>query len=267
MRLTFNGKEINTDCKTAQELIEKLNLSGEVLIVNGFQTSEDHFLSEGDLISIIKKGVMPGKEELKSLMAARHTPLVYEKVCNASVAIAGLGGLGSNVAISLARTGVGKLLLVDYDIVEPSNLNRQSYYIRHLGMYKTEALYEQIKEINPFITVDIKTVKVTQKNVLSLFGSYDIVCEAFDNAQAKAMLVNEILLNTDNIKVVCASGMAGFDSSNLIKTQKCMKNLYVCGDFENEASKGNGLMAPRVQICAGHEANMILRLLLNIEEV
>lgn len=266
MRITVNGKEIEVKCNTVYELCKDIGTQKDVIILNGYQIATDFNLSENDVIHIIEKGVVPLQDEMESMMISRHTPQVHSCVKAAKVCIAGLGGLGSNIAVMLARTGVGQLLLVDFDIVEPSNLNRQSYYIHHLGMPKTVALQQQIKEINPFINVEIKTVRVEESNVVELFTGYDILCEAFDNPNAKAMLVNTTLERLKNIKIVSASGMAGYTSSNLIKTEKKMKNLYLCGDFENGARIGNGLMAPRVQICAGHQANMILRLLLGIEE-
>lgn len=206
------------------------------------------------------------KEEFEAITIDKFSPAVHKALKNARVAIAGLGGLGSNIATMLARTGVGHLLLVDFDIVEPSNLNRQAYYIKHLGMHKTEALKEQLSNINPYTSIEIKTLKVTEENASSLFYGYDILCEAFDRADAKAMLVNVILSNDNNIKIVSASGMGGYSSSNLIRTEKKMKNLYVCGDFESEIGEGNGPMAPRVSICAAHQANMVIRLVLGIEE-
>ena len=270
MKLIVNGKQYQTKADTLWELkkeISRKTNSVDVVILNGFQTSDNLPLQEGDLVALIQKGVMPSKEELESMMCARHTPKVHEKVKDAKVAIAGLGGLGSNIAVLLARTGVGKLLLIDFDTVEPSNLNRQSYYISHLGLPKTEALKQQIEQINPFIQVETKQVRVTEENALSLFNGYPIVCEAFDNPQSKAILVNTLLEQSPQTKLVCGSGMAGYGSSNTIQTKQKFKNLYLCGDGETAAEVGNGLMAPRVTICAAHQANMILRLILGIEEV
>lgn len=270
MKIKLNAKSIETNCVTLYEIRNEMckdfSPERDLIIVNGYQINENIELSEQDEIYIIRKGVMPKRDQLESMMAARHTPRVHSVVKKAKVAIAGLGGLGSNVAIMLARTGVGNLLLVDFDIVEPSNLNRQSYYINHLGMPKTDALQQQIKEINPFINVMTKNVRVDEGNVVDLFTGYDVICEAFDNAKSKAMLVNIALERIKDVKVVSASGLAGYESSNLIRTRRRMKNLYICGDLENEARIGNGLMAPRVMVCAAHQANMILRLLLGIEE-
>lgn len=269
MNLYVNGKSITTECSSLQLLKKELfsESSSIIMIYNGFQTETDIVLCDGDNISFIEKGMMPSEDELEALMMARHTPFVHEKVKKATVAIAGLGGLGSNVAVALARTGVGHLHLVDFDIVEPSNLNRQAYKICHLGMPKTEALKWELKDINPYIKVSIDNIKVTEENAVSLFANDTIVCEAFDRAEYKSMLVNTLLGQKPNIKIVAASGLAGYESSNLIKTKKVFRNFYLCGDGKNSAEPGRGLMAPRVSICAGHQANMILRLILGIEEV
>jgi sulfur carrier protein ThiS adenylyltransferase len=267
MQVEVNGRERTLTCCTAFEARAQLGSETDIVILNGFQIDSDCPLSEKDTLTIIRKGTMPDQEELESMMMARHTPEVHKKVRQGRVAIAGLGGLGSNIAVMLARIGIGQLLLVDYDIVEPSNLNRQSYYIRHLGMPKTLALQNQLQEINPFIKLEIRTLRVEDGNVADLFAGYDIICEAFDKPEAKAMLVNTALEELPDVRIVAASGMAGFSSSNLIKTVRPMERLYVCGDLETGAGLGTGLMAPRVQICAGHQANMILRLLVGIEEM
>lgn len=237
-----------------------------VVILNGFQISQDVEIQDRDELFLIRKGEMPEEAELAAMLAARHTPYVYDKVRQGRVAIAGLGGIGSNVAAMLARTGVGHLLLVDFDVVEPSNLNRQCYFVSHLGLPKVEAMERQIRQINPFISVECRCVKVDESNVEELFNGYDVVCEAFDDPKSKAMLVNQVLEKLPNSTVVASSGMAGYESCNSIRTVRRMRTLYVCGDFESEAAVGNGLMAPRVQVCAGHQANMILRLLLGIVE-
>jgi len=188
---------------------------------------------------------------------------VKEKLRNGKVAVAGLGGLGSNIAVMLARAGVGKLLLVDFDAVEMSNLNRQHYDRTHIGMLKTDALRMQIKRMCPFIDIETCSEKVTEENVHEIFREYPIVCEAFDDPVCKAVLVNALL--DGKTKIVAASGMAGIGDANNIKTKRVFNNLYVCGD--SEPSDGNsGFIAPRVSICAGHQANMVLRILSDMEE-
>ncbi|MEG2814032.1 MAG: sulfur carrier protein ThiS adenylyltransferase ThiF [Oscillospiraceae bacterium] len=267
MQIKLNNEIVSTDYENIYDFCNDSFPKDSVIIVNGFQINYNRKIKENDQIFIIEKGVMPDNFKLEAMMSARHTPKIHDKIKNAKVAIAGLGGLGSNIAVSLARIGVGTMLLVDFDTVEPSNLNRQSYFIKDLGHFKTEALKKQLLEINPFINININTVKITSENVKSIFSEYKIICEAFDNPESKAMLVNEILINKNDTKLICGSGMAGYESSNLIKTTKSMKNLYICGDFISEAKEGNGLMAPRVQICAGHQANMVLRIILENYDV
>ena len=140
-------------------------------------------------------------------------------------------------------------------------------FIEHIGMYKTDALKSLIQKINPYIDIQTDCVKVIEENLISLFENAGIICEAFDNPEAKAMLVNGILEHFPEKKLVSASGMAGYGSSNTIRTRRLMKNFYLCGDQVTEPTYGNGLMAPRVAICAAHEANMITRLLLGEEEI
>lgn len=146
-----------------------------------------------------------------------------QKLKNAKAAIAGLGGLGSNIAVHLARAGVGELLLVDFDVVELSNLNRQSYFLEHVGQPKTKALQSILLNINPYLKIETQTVKICGGNAVAIFGDYDYVCEAFDGAEDKAMLVNALLAHNPAINMVCGSGMAGMGCANAIVTQKALK--------------------------------------------
>ncbi|WP_310603175.1 sulfur carrier protein ThiS adenylyltransferase ThiF [Anaerosporobacter sp.] len=209
----------------------------------------------------------PTREEVYEELCKRHTRKVQERLWNAKVAVAGLGGLGSTIAIALARVWVGKLHLIDFDQVDLSNLNRQQYRMSDLGMYKTEALKEQLLSINPYLDIRMDTVKVTEENVKQLFEEDEIICEAFDRPEAKAMLVNAFFEHYPNKRLVAGSGMAGYESSNTIQTRKVAKNFYLCGDGTTGIEVSNGLMAPRIGICASHEANMIVRLILGEDEV
>ncbi|MCD8357338.1 MAG: sulfur carrier protein ThiS adenylyltransferase ThiF [Clostridia bacterium] len=266
LHLTLNGKPLCVpDGAMLQETALEQLPGASVIILNGFQTSDNLELHDGDSITAIEKGVMPPEDVLEHMMAARHSPYVHERMKRACVGIAGLGGLGSNIAAMLARTGVGHLILVDFDTVEPSNLNRQNYFISHLGMRKADATAKLLHEINPFIKIEHHNVRIDASNAVELFGGCDIVCEAFDNPDCKAELVSTLLSGTENIRMVAGSGMAGYGSCNEIVTKKRMSRLYVCGDEKTAAANGVGLMAPRVSVCAGHQANMVLRLLLDIE--
>lgn len=262
----FNGKPLRTDMKDSQHFFTQVSQNeNDVWIVNGFATKDNIALKEGDELFCIPKNTLPPQDALESMMRARHTPKVHDKIKHASVAICGLGGLGSHIAIMLARIGVGKLILIDFDSVEPSNLNRQAYLIKDLGKYKTEAMQAQIKEINPFISTQIHTLQITESNIKDLFKDSDIVCEAFDNALAKAMLAQHFHKYFKDKILICASGLAGYGNSNAIQTKQIAHNLYICGDFVSGAEPGNGLMAPRVNICAAHQANLVLELLVDLK--
>ncbi|NDJ27427.1 sulfur carrier protein ThiS adenylyltransferase ThiF [Campylobacter sp. MIT 12-8780] len=266
MRIKFNGEFVDTPFKTSEEFFKSVSKSAdEVWIINGFATKENLNLKEADELFCIAKGVMPPKEALEAMMSARHTPKVHNELKKACVAVCGLGGLGSHIAIMLARSGIGKLKLIDFDIIEPSNLNRQAYAIKDLGRFKTEALKEQIAQINPFIEIEIFTIKIDENNIKELFSNCDIVCEAFDSATAKAMLAQNFHKFYPNTTLICASGLAGFGNSNSIQTRKIAQNFYMCGDLVSGAKPGNGLMAPRVNICAAHQANLVLELLVQNE--
>ena len=195
----------------------------------------------------------------------RNVKGTSEKLKEAKVCILGLGGLGSNVAVLLARSGIGSLKLVDFDTVEASNLNRQQYRISHIGIKKTEAMKSIIREINPFVEVDILDIKVDRENIYSTVGDIEIVVEAIDRAETKAMLMEELLTNTSKI-VVSASGMAGLGSANEIVTRKIKDNFYLIGDNYSDYEEYSGIMPTRVMICAAHQANMVLRLILGEEK-
>ncbi len=205
-------------------------------------------------------GVTEG--QLRQALLERYSPQMYERISSGAVAIAGLGGLGSHIAVMLARAGVGRLFLVDFDRVELTNLNRQAYDLTHLGRLKTEALPGMLRKINPYIQVEAQNMLVTEENARDLFGGYPILCEAFDRPEQKAMLVNAVLEGCPHTVVVSASGMAGCGSANSIVTQRKMKRLYVSGDGETELDGETCLVAPRVVACAAHQANMAVRLLL-----
>ena len=200
------------------------------------------------------------KNEWYNALEQRHGAQLQRRFSAASVAVCGLGGLGSNVAISLARAGVGKLRLIDFDRVYISNLHRQQYIVSQLGMYKTEAIKQTLAEINPYCEVATDTVKLTEEN-LSLIAECDIVCECFDNAECKAMLVNGVSERYPEKYIVAASGMSGLHTGNTIQTKRLGRRLYICGDGMSDVREDGTLFAPRVMICAAHQANTVLRII------
>lgn len=211
------------------------------------------------------------REQICQALDERHSPETQTRLSGGRVAIAGLGGLGSNVAFELARIGVGMdsghLHLIDFDTVDLTNLNRQQYFLEHVGLPKTEALKSELLRINPYLHIRTDYVRVTEDNICELFCQDDIICEAFDVPEAKALLVSKILEHFSGKKLIAASGLAGYESSNLIRTRRLSPNFYLCGDEITEAVYGKGLMAPRAALCAAHEANMITRLLMGESEV
>ena len=281
IEIILNGAKFNVPVKSLSELkelalgdkeseiykfLEKFNANEpDIFIVDGFAIKEDSELKDGSNVVFIRRGVMPEREVLRSMIASRNSPELNSALNKAVIGVAGLGGLGSNIALSLARVGVKKLVLADFDVVEPSNLNRQQYFVRHIGLKKTQALKELINDVNPFVEVEAHDIFLDEKNVASVFGECEILCEAFDNVAGKAMILNEAGASLKEKNIIGASGMAGYFSSNLIKTIKFAKNVYLCGDLTNEAKIGQGLMAPRVAICANHEANLAIRLLMGLE--
>ena len=211
--------------------------------------------------------MIPSKKEWTEALITRHGTALHEQFSSATVAICGLGGLGSNIAIALARAGIGKLLLIDFDRVDITNLHRQQYKVNQIGCYKADALAENLLEIAPYTEIQTVTAKITEENFVHFLKNVDIVCEAFDNAESKAMLVNGVLEKLPHCYLVAASGMAGMDTPNIIKTRKVMKRFYLCGDEVSDVADTIGLVAPRVMLCAAHQAHTVLRILAGEYEV
>ena len=244
---------------------DRFKPEADVLIVNGHPATGNRPLRPADRVVLIRRGEQPTAAELETLMMARHTPGVHARIKHSCVGIAGVGGLGSNIAIALARVGVGQLILADFDLVEPSNLNRQQYFTDQIGLPKVLALQENLQRINPGVRVVAHQVRVTAGNLGELFGQVDVLVEAFDAAEQKALLTSHFLRQFPQIPLVAASGMAGYESSNSIQTRRITDRFYLCGDGVTGAEPGRGLMAPRVGIAAHHQANAVLRLLLGEE--
>lgn len=204
---------------------------------------------------------IPSREVMREALNIRHGEDLQDKISAARVAVCGLGGLGSNIAIALARAGVGHLHLIDFDRVDLTNLNRQQYAVGQLGQYKTDALRETLSLISPYCDVTCDTIQVTEENLPDLLKTEDYICEAFDRAEAKAMLVSGVLEHFPEKYLVAGSGLAGLGSANTIQTRRVSQRFYLCGDGTSDSSVGLGLVASRVLVCAAHEANMILRLI------
>ena len=204
---------------------------------------------------------IPSREEMYRSLEERHGKEFQRKLEAASVAVCGLGGLGSNIAIHLARAGVGRLHIIDFDRVDISNLNRQQYFPEQLGQYKSEALYDTIIRIAPYCSVDHDCVRLDETNIPEMLRNEDIICEAFDSAEQKAVLVNTVLEKMPDKYLISGSGMAGLSSANSIVTRRVANKFYLCGDGESDVADGFGLISARVAVCAAHEAHMALRII------
>lgn len=194
-------------------------------------------------------------------LAERHGLENQQRFQNATVAICGLGGLGSHIAIALARAGIGRLLLIDFDRVELTNLHRQQYEVSQIGLLKTDALAANLRRINPYLSLETHPVNITEENAELLLREADIVCEAFDRAEAKAMLVQCVLETMPDKYLIAASGMAGFADANAIQTRTVTSHFTLCGDQVSDVADGTGLVASRVMVCAAHQAHAVLQIL------
>lgn len=203
-------------------------------------------------------------EELEKQFFSQHDPKILSILRNSVVGIAGAGGLGSNVAFSLARAGIGTLIIADFDKIEPSNLNRHQYFIEQIGRSKVEALLENLRKINPFSKYEIHNLEINDDNISEIFADAEILVEAFDMAEMKKMLIESWVSQFPKRPIIAASGLAGFGKNEILHTRK-IGSLYICGDEDTEVEEGISPMAPRVGIVANMQANLVLELLLKTE--
>jgi sulfur carrier protein ThiS adenylyltransferase len=192
--------------------------------------------------------------------------MTFEEIKNTlkdkTVGIAGCGGLGSNCAVALARTGVGKLVIADFDTISESNLNRQYFFYRQIGMKKAFALQENLFRINPEIIVVAKDMRLNEDNIPELFANCDVIVEAFDLAEMKKMIIETVMTEMPDKYLVSGVGLAGWGNNDSFKTCRYDK-LILCGDMISEVSDHMPPLAPRVAIVANMQANMVLDLLLS----
>jgi len=185
---------------------------------------------------------------------------IYSVLSNKTVGIAGVGGLGSNIATLLTRMNVGRLIIVDYDSVEAINLNRQNYFLEQVNQKKVKACKDVLSKINQRTQIDTYDLKLTPKNIKKIFDDVDIIIEAFDLPEEKAMLTEYVLKHMPEKVIIGASGIAGYESNNTIKTRKVTEKFYLVGDFESKAKLG--MYGPRVAIAAAMQANTAIRILM-----
>jgi sulfur carrier protein ThiS adenylyltransferase len=178
------------------------------------------------------------------------------------VGIAGAGGLGSNCAVALARTGVGTLVICDHDVIDATNLNRQYYFIRQIGLSKTEALRDNLAEINPEVIVIAHNKELNSNNIPDIFSGCDVIVEAFDRKEMKEILAETVQKKMPGIPLVLGSGLAGWGNTSSLKCRKIDETLYVCGDEETEVSDEMPPLAPRVGVVANMQADTVIEILM-----
>jgi len=192
-----------------------------------------------------------------------HTPGVAEVLARACVGVAGLGGLGSNAALLLARSGVGRLVIADFDIVELGNLNRQQYSLHDIGRPKAEALTEIIGRVHPYVSVDSHSTRLTAENIPAIFDGCDVIVEAFDDPLAKQMIIEKVLADMENVWIIAASGIAGYGMYEKLAVRR-FDRLILCGDGVTEVKEGVPLLAPRVSLVAATQANAVIEILMEL---
>ncbi|HEY3297064.1 MAG TPA: sulfur carrier protein ThiS adenylyltransferase ThiF [Armatimonadota bacterium] len=185
--------------------------------------------------------------------------LSEEQLCrirSVKVGIAGAGGLGSNCAAALVRSGFRHLKITDFDVVDNSNLNRQFYFLHQVGQTKVEALRENLINIDPDADIEASAVKLTAQNVGEIFQDCDVVVEAFDRPEYKKMIV-ETIMGSKKL-LVAASGLAGWGESDRISVRKVRDNFYLVGDLSTGIAAGVPPLAPCVLIAAAKQADIVL---------
>lgn len=187
---------------------------------------------------------------------------IKKQLSRFTVGIAGAGGLGSNCAVALARTGIGRLVIADYDIIEAGNLNRQYFFIRQVGMKKTEALKENLRDINPGTLVETYDKMLSADNIPVIFAECDIIVEAFDSGEMKEMLAETVLSTWPGRPLIIGSGLAGYGDNNKLRERRLGPSLIICGDEQTEVSDELPPLAPRVAVIANMQANVVVELLL-----
>lgn len=250
---------------TLADVLRTQGSDADILLVNGYPATVQTVLSDGDQCWLWKRGKTPSAEEMQHLLYARHTPGVQRLLQGKAVGIMGLGGLGSVVAIALARMGIGSLLLADYDVVEPTNLNRQQYFVDQIGQKKTSALRDILQRVNPHVAVTLIDQRLDEDDIPVLFKNVHALVECFDDPVMKAAGLRAALQHLPGFFYVCASGLAGYGDNNAIRTRRLYPRVYLVGDEVSAAAPGEGLMAARVGIAAHHQANQVVRLLLGAE--
>lgn len=263
MNITINGQTMSVAPGT---LADSLITKGEddLWLLNGFAFPPDTLLTDGDTLLCVSKTTPPDESTYDAIWKARYGEAVYTRLKSSHIPICGAGGLGSHIAISLARLGIGALTIIDKDVVDITNLGRQAYEMTDLGKPKVTALKEILHRINPFIQVTAVHTTIDSSNYDKYLKGFPYIIEAFDSPENKAELTSYVLTHYLKTTIIGASGVSGYDHPNTVTTKELFSRYYQTGDGHSESALG--LLAPRVMLCAAHEATMLLHLLLSQKE-
>lgn len=194
-------------------------------------------------------------------------PELRAKLASSHVAVLGCGGLGSNAAMMLVRSGIGRLTLADFDKVSEDNLNRQMFFVDQIGKPKTEALAITLRRINPDTRLELVDRRITAENLVNTVSDARVIVEAVDTVESKTMIIETCCRELPDVPLVSVSGIAGYESANSVITHRFADNLYIIGDMESDIRAGHSLLASRVMVAAAHEAHTVIRLLLGCKEM
>ena len=194
---------------------------------------------------------------LQQGLARHYSGEQLRRLATVRVGIAGAGGLGSNCAMLLARNGVRHLVIVDFDQVEPSNLNRQCYFAADVGRAKVAALGRHLHSLDPDLDLSLVEARLEPSSLASIFAGCGIVVEALDSPKAKAMLCNHFARPDSGVFLACASGLGGFGGPPM-GMRRLGPNMVCVGDFVTEADNHNPPLGPRVMQAAAMQADAVL---------
>lgn len=251
--------------RTLRALVARIKPEADVIIVNGSDAGPETLLRDGDVCYLIKKGEIPSARDMAEHLRIRQGHEYQDILQRSVVGIMGLGGLGSAVAVSLVKIGVGKLIISDYDVVVLSNIHRQQYFIDQIGEKKCVALKKTLGRINPFVAVEPVDTKLSEESIPKIFRSVDVLIECFDDPVMKAAGLRAALKNMKIRGYVGASGVAGYGGGNEITTRMIKPNVHIVGDDESDSRTVGSLTATRVGIAAHHQAHQAVRILLGLD--
>ncbi len=192
----------------------------------------------------------------EAAVKAYYKPHQWQHIRSTRIGIAGAGGLGSNIAVALVRSGFKHLEIIDFDVLEAKNLNRQYYFLDEVGLPKVDSLAKRLRAINPAVEITTHQVRITEENIGCYFQEADYVFEAFDRPEAKRLFLEHFLGGKKFI--VMGSGMAGIPNSPPIVIRKLKEHAYIVGDGVTNVGPENPPCAPRVSVCAGLMASVVL---------